>query len=859
MKFTLKGYQEDAVKEVLDRLDDARDRWHRRGKKSAFSLSATTGSGKTVMAAAAIEALFYGNDEFDFEPDPGAVVVWFSDDPSLNEQSKWRLQQASDKLTVSDLVTVENTFGREQFEPGKVYFLNTQKFAKTSLLVRGHDPDDSAVELDDRQMPIMPDARAHTIYDTIRNTIEDDQLTVYFVLDEAHRGMKDGAFATERGRTTIVRKLINGQGSVPGLPIVWGISATVQRFNAAMEGMLGRDTLSAVQVDPKEIQTSGLIKDTVDIDVPTETGDFATALLRRGTQKLKEISEAWSAYASEQGDADLVLPLMVLQVPNSPDPHEIATWLDVVFEAWPELDRGCIANVFGEHRSEQFGQYEVPYIAPERVQESEWVRILLAKDAISTGWDCPRAEIMVSFRAASDKTHITQLLGRMVRSPLARRIAGNDRLNAVDCILPRFDKKTVEAVVATLMSGGEAGEDPPLRRVLIRPIEVRPNPAIPAEIWDKLLSISSQSLPRKQARPVKRLTALAHELAADGLLPGAGVKAHKALHDVLDRARADLDSEIQALREGVEMIEGTTLTANLETQRRSFNDFVEAADLAVIEDAYKRAARIISPDLARTYAEQLAADGDDDALIDAHTTIAAMGLLSDVKTRLERAAEELSLKWLAEYRDAMRELSDERRDIYREIAEMSADPFDVDLAQPRAWLEPTTAKEPNGTEVELPRFDRHLLCDDEGLFPTALLRWESHVLETEMRQEDRVAWYRNPSRATQDSLGIAYEIDGEPAIVRPDFIFFSKLGDGEIVADIVDPHGHHLADALPKLRGLAKYAEEHDAVFRRFEAVSEIDGRYRRLDLKDSTVRAAIEVAASAKSLYMSEAGSDYA
>ena len=124
MKFTLKDYQEEAVKEVLDRVDDARDRWHRKSKKSAFSLSATTGSGKTVMAAAAIEALFFGNDEFDFEPDPGAVVIWFSDDPSLNEQSKWRLQQASDKLTVSDLITVENTFGRERFEPGKVYFLN---------------------------------------------------------------------------------------------------------------------------------------------------------------------------------------------------------------------------------------------------------------------------------------------------------------------------------------------------------------------------------------------------------------------------------------------------------------------------------------------------------------------------------------------------------------------------------------------------------------------------------------------------------------------------------------------------------------------------------------------------------------
>jgi hypothetical protein len=47
---------------------------------------------------------------------------------------------------------------------------------------------------------------------------------------------------------------------------------------------------------------------------------------------------------------------------------------------------------------------------------------------------------MVSFRPAKDRTHITQLMGRMVRTPLARRIPGNDRLNSIyslDAILER--------------------------------------------------------------------------------------------------------------------------------------------------------------------------------------------------------------------------------------------------------------------------------------------------------------------------------------------------------------------------------------------------------------------------------------
>src|SRR5687767_12391077 len=110
MKFTLKDYQETAVGDVLNNLYKATKRWKEDADHHAFSLTATTGAGKTVMAAAVFEALFYGDDNFNFEADPGAVVIWFSDDPSLNEQSRFRLMEASDKLDLTDLVVVGNSF-----------------------------------------------------------------------------------------------------------------------------------------------------------------------------------------------------------------------------------------------------------------------------------------------------------------------------------------------------------------------------------------------------------------------------------------------------------------------------------------------------------------------------------------------------------------------------------------------------------------------------------------------------------------------------------------------------------------------------------------------------------------------------
>lgn len=863
MKFTLKDYQDEAVKDVLVNLRKARKRWHEDQDKHAFSLTATTGAGKTVMAAAVFEALFFGDDDYNFEADPGAVVLWFSDDPSLNEQSRYRLMEASDKLTVSHLVNVGNTFSGEIFGAGKVYFLNTQKLSKNSLLVRGHAPADPGVETDDRQLRIMPDLRSYTIWDTIQNTIEDQDFTLYLLLDEAHRGLKEASRSSGGSRPTIVRQLINGNGSVPGIPIVWGISATVERFNEAISGMQGRATLPNVVVDSTQVQESGLLKDTITLDVPDETGDFSTVLLRRGTDKLRDVSQAWEEYAKQQDDAHTVVPLMVLQVPNSPDHSEIGKWLDTIFERWPDLPSDCVANVFGEHKTERFGRYTVPYVAPERVQETDWVQILAAKDAISTGWDCPRAEVMVSFRAASDRTHITQLLGRMVRTPLARRIPGNERLSAVDCLLPQFNTSSVEAVVTALMTGGDTGEELPGRRVLINPREMKPNPAIPENVWERLLNLPSQTLPKRQARPVKRLTALAHELAADGLLLDAGKIAHAEMHKVLDGAQVRYDEEISKAREAVLVVEGKTLKADVETKAVSFNDFVEAADYVVIEDAYRRAGRSITPDIARTYSEYRATkdpEGEDpeEALISAHTAVAAIGLVSGIKDYLESEAEKLSNQWLNDYRIAIKNLTDERQDIYRQIRELSAHPLDVNLTRPRKWLQPTTVRDPSGTEVNLPRFERHLLCDEDGLFPDRFNSWESTVLLTELHREGNVAWYRNPARASQDSLGVIYTDGGEPRILRPDFIFFVQFPNGNIVVDILDPHGHHLADALPKLTGLARYAEMNGATYRRIEAVIELNDHYRLLDLKDAIVRAAVYEATNARSLYESSVAVDY-
>jgi hypothetical protein len=172
MKFTLTDYQADAVGNLLSQLISAKKLYKETtpASESSVALTAPTGAGKTVMAAATIEALFFGSDRFDFQADPSAVVIWFSDNPNLNEQSRYRLMQASEKLTHNRLVVVKPPFSVHTLDAGKVYFVNTQRFSKNSLLVRGHEPTDPDSDLFD--LSAAPDFLAWNIYQTIANTNE---------------------------------------------------------------------------------------------------------------------------------------------------------------------------------------------------------------------------------------------------------------------------------------------------------------------------------------------------------------------------------------------------------------------------------------------------------------------------------------------------------------------------------------------------------------------------------------------------------------------------------------------------------------------------------------------------------------
>src|SRR5262245_32128011 len=174
---------------------------------SAFALSAMTGSGKTVIATAVIEALLFGSADLGIEPDVRATFLWVTDDPALNRQTRNKMIAASDLLTGHQLEILTDKFLDPELKPGMVYFLNIQQLGKNAGLAN-----------------VAGDTfRSKTGWEIIGDTIKSGTTDLYVVVDEAHRGMR-----TLAERATIVRQIIDGrEGSNPPAPVVWGISATI--------------------------------------------------------------------------------------------------------------------------------------------------------------------------------------------------------------------------------------------------------------------------------------------------------------------------------------------------------------------------------------------------------------------------------------------------------------------------------------------------------------------------------------------------------------------------------------------------------------------------------------------------------
>ena len=806
MKITLKDFQEVAVGRLVRYLRGAaRDSLS--GDRQSVCLSSTTGSGKTVMLTCAIELILEGDGEH--PPIADAAFLWITDDPQLNEQTRKKMLATSSALKTEQLVVIDASFDEETLRPGVVHFLNIQKIGK------------------DKGLVTPSDQRTYSIWETIRNTIEALPGKFFTIVDEAHRGMIEENGQEEAA--SITQKFIKGSpGEIPPVPIVVGISATPERFNRLIVGTSRMNR--PVDVDVTDVRESGLIKETIVLHHPSREQPTDMTMLREAARALKKCTTQWASYCAKQEEFT-ILPLLVVQVEDSGgkgsiSETDIAQGIRMLRDELGILPSSAFAHAFQEGTTIQIGGEDLRYIAPPDIQSDPDVRVVFFKTSLNTGWDCPRAEVMMSFRTAADATYIAQLVGRMVRAPLARRIVDVEALNTVPLYLPHYDAKALDRIINKLSKPDDGA--PPIDIAKSEDV-VELQRSIGSERYFEILSaLPSYIVPRRRkANQVRRLMKFARLLTNDDIDINAVASGRGALIDILN-AEYDRQKSTPRFQEIVERkrqieIEAVNWDVGAAAGRDGGSIRVDIA-AENVDDLFEASGRKLNEGLHKVWWRDQVKDSSADR---ERAKLELFALCTDPELirRLEKAAQDLVQTWLSTHWIAISNMDEGSRTLYNEIRNLAASPELTPLVYP-AKLQARASDS---------YWEKHLYVTDDGTFYCDFNAVEDAVLHKELASSDVVAWLRNVDRKPW-ALCVPYEIDGEDRSMYPDFLIIRASGD-RLIVDIVDPHAINLADAPAKAAGLAKFAAKHADKFGRIELIMTEGKTIKTFDLTNELVR----------------------
>ena len=814
MRISLFDFQKDALHLLREKLTAAR-KFASADNPQAIAFSAPTGSGKTTMMTALFEAILDEPDDelawpLDWQPQPDAVILWVSDMPELNEQTRLKIEAQSNKVyRVGQLVPIDAHFDAPRLNGGRIYFINTQKLAINQPLTnRG-------------------DGREHVIWETLTNTALAFPDRFYVVIDEAHRGMTTGRGA--QAAQTLMQRFILGYPEVGlvKMPLVIGVSATPKRFMDLLEH--APHSIHKIAVPAEEVRKSGLLKDRILIHHPEAATTAEMALLQEAARRWGQMGADWARYCHEEG-LPTVWPVLVVQVENGSDRQltntDLADALTVIESAiGRRLHEGEVAHALHDTGDLDVGGRRLRKVEASRIAADKSIGVVFFKTSLSTGWDCPRAEVMMSFRGAQDHTYIAQLLGRMVRTPLARRIERNAALNDVHLFLPYFDTGAVERVVASLHN---AEDVPPAETGSSHQLVVLQRRAGTEAVFAALDGLVTYRVNAARAQsPLRRYMAISRSLTIDAIDDDTWAAAkHQIVQWMGQRIEAmKAAGQFQAATKAITQVGLRTLEVNNGTGvAEPGADYRIDASGVDIERLFEEAGRAFSHGLQmeywRAHAEREALEVKVEAIALARSA-ADMALL-------EGQAEAAFDALYDQHKKAIYQLKEQRRTAYEKLRLATAQPSEV------PWHLPDSI-DFKRLPID-PLWERHLYVETNGQFRAELGNWEAGVLKEELAKPEMLGWLRNQDRKPW-SLEVPYATGGKVRPMFPDLVVVRHFGSGFAV-DILEPHDPSLADNFEKAVGLARFAEKHGALFGRIQLIrkqaSAGGGHFVRLEINQT-------------------------
>lgn len=373
---TLKRYQEDAIDELINYSEKL---IRKNREKQTIVFQAPTGSGKTFMMGSFIEQLI---NEM---PNEDLCFLWISiGTGELHKQSYNSLK--NNYAGFPDIYLLEEEFfgSRQTIDKNEVVIVNWDKLNQKDK------------KTGEWKSTLMKDKEGINFRELVKNT-KQSGTKIILIIDESHTN------STSTRALEIRDEIIKADLTIE-------MSATP----VLTEG----EYQHKVKVEPLDVIEEGMIKKEIVINdhIDLTTDDETT------TQELilqSALNKRISLVQLYQEANIKVNPLVLIQLPTGDEGNDKQEFIESFLAK---------NNITPEN-----GKLAI-WLSEEKVNlevlnnNNNEVEYLIFKQAISTGWDCPRAQILVRFREVKSIVFNIQIVGRILRMPEAKHYK-NDDLN----------------------------------------------------------------------------------------------------------------------------------------------------------------------------------------------------------------------------------------------------------------------------------------------------------------------------------------------------------------------------------------------------------------------------------------------
>lgn len=362
-------------------------------------LKAPTGSGKTICLLSWI-------DEYIRSTHDNVAFVWFTPGAGeLEEQSQDKARDFSNikAQSVDDALL-------HGFDRGTVTFINYERV------------------IGKKSKAMLTDSERDNLDDKIERAFQQGRHFI-LVIDEAHRN------DTTKARDVISR---------------FRASKTV-RVSATIANPNTPKISEYYEVTEESVIDSGLITKSVvvneGLDIEMDVSDEFALLFEAAEKKRKEIVKGY-----QDNNIHGVNPLVIVQLPDKSDSEA-----DLVARIEDYIEKHLNKTYEDGKLGVWLADKKRNHFDVTRLDNS--VEYLIIKQAIATGWDAPRAKILVKIRENMGEYFTIQTIGRIRRMPQPQR--GHYNIDVLDnAYLYTFDRDFLTGAFA---QGGAVAPTPILR------------------------------------------------------------------------------------------------------------------------------------------------------------------------------------------------------------------------------------------------------------------------------------------------------------------------------------------------------------------------------------------------------------